>query len=123
MAHRFGPAQGDADNKLGPRGRWTAIGSLRATFHHGPEPSAPRERPEIRLQSNPCAPPKGGQRNRSARRIRLTEESRYGLLGGEPVGTCGVAETSNLHSTEARVNRSVGTRYELRIQMCRELFR
>ena len=55
MAHRFGPAQGDADNKLGPRGRWTAIGSLRAAFHHGPEPSAPHPRPEIRLQSNPRA--------------------------------------------------------------------
>src|SRR5688572_19227396 len=82
MAHRFRPAQGQADNKLGLRGRCSAIGSLRATFHHGPEPSAPHTRPEIRLQSNRAPlPSKGGQAKRSARRIRLTEESRYALLG------------------------------------------
>ena len=38
MAHRFGPARGNADNKLGPSRPLSAIGSPRATFHHGPEP-------------------------------------------------------------------------------------
>ena len=61
MAHRFGPAQDQADNKHGLRGRCPAIGPLRATFHHGPEPSAPHTRPEIRLQSNPA--PKSFERS------------------------------------------------------------
>jgi hypothetical protein len=83
-ANRFGPAQGNADNKLGPPRPLSAIGSLRAAFHHGPEPSAPHTRPEIRLQSNPSAEPverRSPRKEDSERKISLKEESRYALLG------------------------------------------
>ena len=43
-AHRSGPARDDADNKPGPSRPLSAIGTPRAAFHHGPEPSAPLTR-------------------------------------------------------------------------------
>jgi hypothetical protein len=52
MANWFCPACGEADNRFGLYRSLPAIGSPRATFHHGPERERSTKRPEIRLQSN-----------------------------------------------------------------------
>jgi len=71
MAHRFGPAQGNADNKLGLRGRCQRLAPCarlsimarsRALHTRGRRYDCSR----IRAQ-----PPKRGSPRRSARRIRL----------------------------------------------------
>src|SRR5438552_3497030 len=68
MAIRFWPACGEADNLRGPPRSVAAIGSPRATFHHGPEldrsttrPSVDTSKPAIRRRV------KTGQRGRGRR--------------------------------------------------------
>jgi hypothetical protein len=50
-APRLGPARGEADSDDGHHRPLPSIGSLRATFPHGPERTRSPKRPEIRLQS------------------------------------------------------------------------
>ena len=77
-AHRSDRRRAMPITSLASRGPLSAIGTPRATFHHGPEPSAPRKRPEIRLQSS--------RRDRRAEKKQQqggrSEEKKNQLVGG-----------------------------------------
>jgi hypothetical protein len=81
-AHRtegapVGPAQGDADSKPGPTRPLSAIGTPRATFHHGPEPSAPHHEAGDTTAVQPTRPTSGTTSSLSEKTRRKNQ-----LVGG-----------------------------------------